>query len=321
MELPGCNAVKFQIRDLEHELTTEAWQAPYENENSFGDTYGEHRLELELHLMDYEDLAEYARMRGLEVVVTACQHTVVDEINQYIKPERWKVASRDLGNVPLLKRLAKLDPTTIILSTGMATHSDIDRALVHFSNTTHEIWLLHCISEYPARYGNLQLRGIIQLQQYIQKGTFASKTCKRVGFSDHTAGVMAPALAVMLGATVIEKHITVDHDMKGSDHAGSMDREGFRRVVRDIRNAELANQYCGRMDTGLISPGEGATWEKIGRSVAYTRNLQIGTELQEDDLVMVSPPEGLDWEQAMELIGQPLKINTHRNQLLSPEHF
>ena len=322
-KLKKANAVKFQIRDLDYELNEDSYLKEYKSVNAFADTYGKHREYLEIPIEEYKDLAEEARDKGLDVVVTVCSPTIIEKIKKIIKPDAWKVASRDLGNVPLLEAINEVDPKKVILSSGMHQLADIEEAVYRLV-LPEIIGILHCISVYPTKYEDLNLRGMEQIKENFKS---YNGTTFKIGFSDHTAGVLAPSVAVALGAQIIEKHITLDHSMKGSDHFGSMNREGWFRVVRDIRNTEKAISLCQRLNDGIKNPEEQKTWNKIGRVACYKNNINKGQYLEIEDVIMLSPPSnghltGISWEDAYKFNNKPLQKDVKENEMIIPElHF
>ena len=316
-ELKKCDAVKFQIRDLNHELTVEAWQALYRNKNSFGETYGQHREYLELSLDDYRKLAVQAREKGLEVVVTICNPGIVDEIAEKIKPDRYKIASRDITNIPLIKKISTLKPKHVIFSSGFACTDSLSVAYSYFTEATKRS-ILYCVSEYPTQYEKLNFEQI----DVLKKRFFGIVS---VGFSDHTSGVLAPAVAVAHGAELVEKHITLNRQMKGSDHEGSMDSEGFRRCVRDIRNTEKmigGSQKFTLRGNPVFDKETQKKWNVIGRSCAYKKDMEEGEKLLEKNIVMISPPSGMDFEKVRkDYIGKPVLIRVKKNATIKDSHF
>src|SRR5512133_2212876 len=229
-ELMPTNAVKLTRRDLNEELSASEMHRPYDNPNSFGKTYGEHRAFLELNDEQHFEIYRYAKSKGLEFVETLCAKGCLSMLKLFT-PDRLKVASRDLTNLPLLEAMAETK-IPIILSTGMTGKKELDDALKIITKYHSNISILHCLSQYPSEYQNINLRSIQFLKENYPQYT--------IGYSDHSIGILMPAVAVGLGAEIIEKHITLDRSMKGTDHRGSLEPEGIWRMVRDIRNTEYA---------------------------------------------------------------------------------
>lgn len=305
--LPGVDAIKFTKRDLDEELTDEAANRLYISPHAFGATYLEHRKALELSIEQHKELEEYAHSKGLDFVETLCSPGCLQLLDK-VKVDVIKVASRDVTNIPLLEELAKLD-TPIIISSGMCSLKELNEAVKILLRASKEIAILHCISEYPAKYENINLLSIPFLKEQFPGHT--------IGYSDHSIGIMIPAAAVALGAKIIEKHITLSRTMKGSDHAGSLEPEGLWRVVRDIRNAESS---LGSKNKKL-HPAVKATRERLGRSLALQVPLSKGETLNERHLCMRSPGTGMSWEDRKTIIGKKAKKDIPANSLLNRSYF
>ncbi|MBR5801728.1 MAG: N-acetylneuraminate synthase family protein, partial [Alistipes sp.] len=228
IDLKPMNAVKMTKRDLNEELTVSQMNRIYDTPHSFGRTYGEHRAFLELDDEAHYEVYKYAKSLGLDFIETLCAKGCLSMLKLFT-PDYLKVASRDLTNLPLLEALAETK-IPIILSTGMAGKQELDNALDIITHYHNDISILHCVSQYPTHPDNLNLNTIKYLKRHYPQYT--------IGFSDHTIGISAPVVAVGMGAEIIEKHITIDRRMKGTDQAGSLGPDGVNRMIRDIRIAE-----------------------------------------------------------------------------------
>lgn len=301
----GADAVKFCKRDLNTELTISAYNKPYDNPNSFGITYGEHREFLELNENEYAILKDYADSKGIIFFASVCGKKSVELLDRLGCP-LFKIASRDLTNLPLIKHIAsKYKP--IILSTGMSSLEEIYDA-VNLISTFHEnIILMHCTSEYPTPYKDVNLNVMGSL-----KGIFPN--CL-IGFSGHTIGVITPVIASCLGAVAVEKHITLARCMKGTDHVGALEPDGLKRVCRDIRNLELSFGD----DEIKILPNELINRKKLGRSIVSVDNFQKGTILEERMLIMKSPGNGLTAKHINSFIGKRLKHDIEMDHIFTKE--
>lgn len=304
-KLMPMNAVKMTRRDLNEELSASEMHRPYENPNSFGKTYGEHRAFLELNDEQHFEVYRYAKAKGLEFVETLCAKGCLSMLRLFT-PDRLKVASRDLTNLPLLEAMAETR-IPMILSTGMTGKKELDDALEVIIRYHSEISILHCLSQYPSEYQNINLKTIAYLkEQYPQY---------KIGYSDHSIGILMPAVAVGMGAEIIEKHITLDRNMKGTDHRGSLEPEGIWRMVRDIRNTEYAIGEYGM----FISEKVTDTRIKLERSIATLRMMDAGETVTEADLHMLSPGNGFKWADRERVIGKHLKIAVPANEIIYPE--
>lgn len=307
IDIQPINAVKLTKRDLSEELSSSQMNRPYDNPNSFGKTYGAHRQFLELSDEAHFEVYKYAKSLGLDFVETLCAKGCLSMLRLFT-PDRLKVASRDLTNLPLLEALAETR-IPIILSTGMAGKKELDEALAVITKYHDNIAILHCVSQYPTEPDNLNLLTIRYLQKYYGQYT--------IGFSDHTIGIAAPIVAVGMGAKIIEKHITIDRGMKGTDQKGSLGPDGVRRMVRDIR---LAEHWMGTEDL-YIDRSVAASKVKLERSIASNKDLEVGHIITEDDIHMLSPGDGFKWSERTQLIGKTLKTAVPKNEIIYPKYL
>ncbi len=302
-ELPGVDAIKFTKRDLSEELTVDAYNVPYESPHAYGATYGRHREKLELSYEEHAELEQYARSRGIGFVETLTSIKTV-KLLETVNVDAIKVASRDLTNLPLLEELAKAKKR-IILSTGMGGEGDIDDALDVITRHHDDVAILHCVSQYPADYENINLMSIPYLQERYPYD---------IGFSDHSIGVVMAPVAVALGARIIEKHITVSRAMKGTDHAGSLEPDGLWRMVRDIRNTETALGELKKTIPEAVATAK----EKLSRSLAASRDIRAGEVIGEEDLCMLSPGTGIPWTQRDTVVGRTAANDIQSQTLIVP---
>ena len=302
MQLRPMDAVKLTKRDLSEELAASQMNRPYDSPHSFGRTYGEHRAFLELSDEEHFEVFKHAKAQGLDFVETFCSIGCLSLLKLFT-PDRLKVASRDLTNLPLLEALAETK-IPIILSTGMAGKEELDRALEVIERFHSDISILHCVSEYPTLPPHLNLRTIPYLLKHYGK--------YKNGFSDHTIGIAAPAVAVGMGAEIIEKHITIDRRMKGTDQKGSLGPDGVNRMVRDIRIAEM---WLGEEDL-TIEPAVAAAKAKLERSIATRYPLKKGHVITEEDLHLLSPGDGFKWSEKDKVIGRRLRDDIGADEIV-----
>jgi sialic acid synthase len=180
----------------------------------------------------------------------------------------------------------------IILSTGMAGRKELDDALEVVTREHEQISILHCVSQYPTRPENVNLLTVSWLKKNYARYT--------IGYSDHTIGISTPVAAVAMGARIIEKHITLDRMMKGTDQAGSLGIDGINRMMRDIRVMEM---QLGTEDI-FISEGVEMAKVKLERSIATKRHIRAGEVITEADLHMLSPGDGFKWAQKADVVGR-----------------
>jgi sialic acid synthase len=301
-KLMPMNAIKMTRRDLNEELSASEMLRPYDNPNSFGKTYGEHRAFLELNDEQHFEVYQYAKSKGLEVVETLCAKGCLSMLRLFI-PDRLKVASRDLTNLPLLEAMAETK-IPMIFSTGMTGQKELGDALEVVTKYHENISILHCLSQYPSEYQNINLLTISFLKEHYPQYT--------IGYSDHSIGILMPAVAVGMGAEIIEKHITLDRNMKGTDHRGSLEPNGIWRMVRDIRNTEYAIGEYGMFVNDKVQ----ATRVKLERSVASVRPIATGETITEKDLHMLSPGDGFKWADRNLIIGKKALVDIPANEVI-----
>ena len=277
----------------------------YDTPNSFGRTYGEHRAFLELSDEEHLEVYNYAKSLGLDFVETLCAIGCLSLLKLFT-PDRLKVASRDLTNLPLLSALAETK-IPIILSTGMAGKKELDDALDIITRYHNNISILHCVSQYPTQPDNLNLNTILYLKEHY--GQY------KIGFSDHTIGISAPIIAVGMGAEIIEKHITIDRRMKGTDQAGSLGPDGVNRMIRDIRVAE---RWLGIKDL-YIEKSVTSSKIKLERSIASKRAISKGEVITEMDIHMLSPGDGFKWCDKDKIIGKIALKDIPANEIIYPD--
>jgi len=223
--LAGCEAVKFQKRTIDVVYTPEELAKP--RETPFGETNGDLKRGLEFGQSEYQQIDEYCRNKPIAWTASCWDEASVDFIDQF-NPPFYKIASASLTDDALLRHTrAKGKP--IVLSTGMSTLDQIDHAVEMLG--TENLVLLHCCSTYPAQYAELNLRVI---------PTFRERYGVPIGYSGHETGIASSVAAAALGACVVERHVTMDRSLWGSDHAASLEPNGIMRVVRDIRLVEMA---------------------------------------------------------------------------------
>lgn len=221
----NCNAVKFQKRTVE--VVYSAEELARARESPFGNTNGDLKYALEFGLDEYQAIDQYCRAKGIRWLASCWDEKSVDFIGQFDVP-CYKVASACLTDDELLRH-TRSRGKPILLSTGMSTLDQVDHAVELLGK--EELVILHSCSTYPAYYEELNLRVIPLLRQ---------RYGVPVGYSGHETGLPSSVSAVALGACVVERHITLDRSMWGSDHAASLEPNGITRLVRDIRLIETS---------------------------------------------------------------------------------
>jgi N-acetylneuraminate synthase len=221
----GCEAVKFQKRTVDVVYTPAELAKP--RESPFGETNGDLKRGLEFGQSEYAELDAYCRSKGIAWTASCWDEASVDFIDQF-DPPFYKIASASLTDDALLRHTrAKGKP--IVLSTGMSTIEQLDHAVDVLGKA--DLVLLHTCSTYPAQYPELNLRVIATLRE---------RYGVPIGYSGHETGIASSVAATVLGACIVERHVTLDRSLWGSDHAASLEPNGIIRVIRDIRLVEQA---------------------------------------------------------------------------------
>lgn len=289
----GVDYVKFQTFKAETIVSPKAKKADYQAKN-IGDTDDSQfnmLKKLELSDSDHHELIKYADQKGIAFFSTAFDVEGVKYLNQ-LGLDRFKVPSGEITNYPYLRAIAQLGKP-VILSTGMATLGEIEDAihvLRTFGIKRKDITVLHCNTEYPTPMEDVNLK--------------AMKTIGRafgvaIGYSDHTLGIEVPIAATALGATVIEKHFTLDRNLPGPDHKASLEPQELKAMVLAIRNIELAIAGNGRKEP---SKSEVKNKEIARKSIHLSKALQQGDILTEDNIIALRPGDGIsamEWERVM----------------------
>jgi len=303
----GANAVKFQKRNNKKLYTKAMYNKPYDNEDSFGLTYGEHREFLEFERDEYKALKKCADDNNVEFMCTAFDEDSADFLEE-LGVASYKLASGDLTNIPLIKYVAKLNKP-IFLSTGAATLDEVRLAYETVLKYHNKLCLLHTTCTYPTDYSDLHMRVIQTLKKEFPEAL--------IGYSGHDNGILAAILAYMLGATVIEKHFTINHAWKGTDHKFSLEPEGLRKQVRDLsRLLEALGE-----PQKIVRDIEAGAKAKMGKSIYTSRPMSAGERITADSVCMKSPAGGMQPYQLDAVIGKILNVNLPEEALILPDHL
>jgi N-acetylneuraminate synthase/sialic acid synthase len=302
-KLAGAHAVKLQKRDNRGLYTRAAYNKSYDNENSFGATYGEHREFLEFGEREYTDLQAYAKELGVDFFSTAFDAVSADFLESLDVPA-YKIASGDLKSVPLLKHVAGFGKPMIV-STGGAMIEDVQRAYDAIMPINEQLAILQCTAGYPAAFDELDLRVISTYRERFPGAV--------IGFSSHDNGVAMPVAAYMLGARIVEKHFTLNRASKGTDHAFSLEPVGLRKMVRDLDRTFRA------MGDGQkkVYDSEKAPIVKMGKSLVVARDLPSGHVVGPNDVVMKSPAGGIPPYELDRVLGCTTLKALHEDDFLS----
>lgn len=290
--LAGVDAIKFQTWKTELLVTQNAEMADYQVDNTKQKRSQFDMLkELELSYDSFRELKEYCDLKNIQFMSTPDEETSADFLNSI--QDVFKIGSGELNNFPFLKHIAKFNKP-IIISTGMGYLSEVAQAIdiLRDSNLSNDkITILHATTDYPTKFEDVNLQAMITL-----KNAFPGIA---VGYSDHTLGIEVPVAAVALGATVIEKHFTLDKEMIGPDHKASLEPLELKNMVDAIRNIEVA------LGNGWKEPTETErkNLKLVRKSIVADKDIPQGTLITEDLLSVRRPGNGLAPSRWKEVIG------------------
>jgi len=274
----GADAVKLQKRDNRNLYTKAMYEKCYDHENSFGVTYGEHREALEFGWDEYKELMNYAREIGITMFATAFDFPSADFLAKLDVPA-FKIASGDLKNIPFLTYVAKFHKPMIV-STGGGAMEDVKRAYDAIMPINRQLCFLQCTAGYPAAFEELNLGVITTFRERFPNIV--------IGLSSHDNGIAMAVAGYMLGARVIEKHFTLNHTWKGTDHAFSLEPTGLKKMVRDLRRVRVATgDGVKRVYETEVNP-----MIKMGKKLVAARDLPAGHAIRREDIAVKSPETG-----------------------------
>jgi N-acetylneuraminate synthase len=300
----GADAVKFQTWITEKLVTQAAPMAEYQQHNLQRDDSQFAMLkELELSQSVFRELKTYAEQRGILFFSTPDEEDSADFLEALGVP-LFKIGSGEVTNVPFLRHIAAKNKP-MILSTGMSYLYEVEQAVRTIESTgNQQLFLLHCVSNYPAQPEECNLHAMDTLRQAFQYP---------VGFSDHTMGIEVAIAAVAQGACIIEKHLTLDKTLPGPDHAASLDAAEFAHMVRAIRLVEAA------LGSGRKAPtaSELETRKVVQKSIVAKHALSAGTVLTAADVALRRAGNGLPARYLEMLIGKTLRRDLAEDEILS----
>lgn len=289
----GVDIIKFQTFKSEKLVSKAARQAEYQQRNIGKEDEGQLAMlkKLELSQEDHEELIAYCNERGIRFFSTAFDMDSIEFLHS-LNMGLWKIPSGEITNYPYLRKIAQYQEP-VILSTGMCELVDIEAALnvlLEFGLKKEQITILHCNTEYPTPFADVNLKAMLEIGE---------KFGVQIGYSDHTKGIEVPIAAVALGATVIEKHFTLDKNMEGPDHKASLEPAELKAMVSAIRNIESA------LGTGhkTISESERKNIEIARKSIVAARPIKAGELLTEENLTIKRPGNGINPMRWNEVVG------------------
>jgi sialic acid synthase SpsE/sugar phosphate isomerase/epimerase/CBS domain-containing protein len=286
----GANAVKLQVRDLDSLYTKSVLNDSLKAEH--GTQYLLNELKKsELPSNYLKELCDYSQQIGIVLIGTPFDLKSIDLLEQVGIPA-YKIGSPDFTNIPLIEKVAGLGKPMII-STGMSTEHEIQAVIEKLNKWGVDYALLHCNSTYPASIVDLNLKYINKLK------TLSNRV---VGYSGHERGYLPTLAAVSMGAKIIERHFTLDNNAEGPDHSSSLEPDDFRKMVFDIRQIEDALGDEKR----IFNQGEQVNRIALGKSLVFARNMELGEEITQTDLVCKTPAKGVSPLELENFIGKVL---------------
>lgn len=302
----GADAVKFQTFKAEESTGAYAAKADYQTKNDRTDeSQFEMIKRLELPFDDFEIIQKYCYERGI-VFISTPDGTESLKYLEGLDVPLIKVGSSEVTNLDFLKDVGRVNKP-IILSTGMSTLGEVEKAInAIYSTGNRDISLMHCTTDYPTSVEDVNLKAMLTMRDAFKL---------HVGLSDHTLGFESAIAATALGAEFIEKHITLDRNMKGPDHKASMPKQEFKHYVQYIRNTEKL------LGDGIKKPTKKETiiMNQTRRSILAAKDLKKGTIIERDMMVYKRPGYGISPELSYILVGRELKRDLKKDELLKWE--
>lgn len=290
----GVDIIKFQTFKASKLVKKDAKQAEYQKKNigDGNDSQYDMLKKLELSKENHEELVAYCNEKGIRFWSTAFDLDSLDYL-QSLNLGLWKIPSGEITNYPYIRKIAQYGEP-VIMSTGMCDEKDIHNAmdvLAKFGLSKDKITILHCNTQYPTPYEDVNLKAMFTIKKDFGVN---------IGYSDHTRGIEVSIAAVALGATVIEKHFTLDRNMSGPDHKASLEPDELKAMVSAIRNIEKA------LGDGVkkVSPSEKANIEVARKSIVAAYKIKKGETLTKDNLTVKRPGTGISPIKWPEVIGK-----------------
>lgn len=298
----GADAIKFQTFKAENLVTKKADKADYQKENTTEDSQYEMLKNLELSFEVYYELKNYCDSKGIKFLSTPFDIESATLLNK-LDVNCFKISSGDLTDLNLLEQIAIMNKP-VILSTGMANLGEVEIAI----NTIREysdnkIILLHCTSNYPTKYEDVNLKAMKTLHDAFKL---------EVGYSDHTNGIEVAIAAVAMGAKVIEKHFTLDKSMNGPDHKASLDVEEFKNMVTAIRNIEIS--FGDGIKKANLS--EENTKKVARKSLVTTMKVQKGQIIEPFMVTCKRPDGGIKPKYMKNIVGKKALNDIEQDQMI-----
>lgn len=307
----GADYIKFQTFKTELNISKKAKKAKYQEKNTgLNESQFQMVKKLELSFDDFVLIEKKCKDLNIGFMSTGFDIPSLNFLNTF-SPEYYKIPSGELTNKPYLEYLGKL-AKKIILSTGMADLDEIKQAIFILEKVgvdKKKIIVLHCNTEYPTPFNDVNLLAMLQIKKEIGV---------EIGYSDHTLGIEVPIAAVALGAKIIEKHFTLDRSLPGPDHLASLEPDELKAMVNGIRNIELAIS-----GSGIKEASESEKSNKIiaRKSIHIWKNLKIGHILSYSDLIMKRPGDGISPMEIDSVLGKKTTKNLTEDTKLEWKHL
>ena len=302
----GVDFVKFQTFKAGNLVTKQAKRAAYQDKNTQdNDSQYEMLKKLELSQAVHQELIDYCAQKGVQFLSTGFDFESL-EFLAGLGITIAKIPSGEITNLPYLRKVATLFPE-VILSTGMANISEIKDAIKVLTDngvSKDKITVLHCNTEYPTPMEDVNLKAMLHIQRELGVP---------VGYSDHTLGIEVPIAAVALGATVIEKHFTLDKTLPGPDHKASLEPEELKAMVSAIRNIEKAVGGSGIKE---VSASEAKNKPIVRKSIVAAKKIVKGESFTVENLTVKRPGIGISPMQWDEVIGKTAKKDFEEDDLI-----
>jgi len=304
----GADAVKFQTFKTENNISKLADKAEYQKKTT-GSNKSQLEMikKLEISFDDFVKLKKYCDKKGIMFLSTPFDHQSIDFLYDLV--DIYKIPSGEIINYPYLKHIAAKNKP-LIMSTGMANLGEVEEAIntIRSVNSKAKISLLHCTTNYPTPYEEVNLKAM---------QTLAAAFKLPVGYSDHTLGIEVPIAAVVIGAKIIEKHFTLDKNLPGPDHKASLEPNELKEMVKVIRNIEVA------LGDGIKKPNrsEIEIMKVARRSLIASRDIKVGEIIKESDIAIKRPGTGILPKFKEIIIGMKLLNDIRQDEPFRWENF
>lgn len=297
----GADYVKFQSFDVDYLILKKTKTATYQQKNLKNKITQYSMLKkYQLAESNHKQLINYSKKKKIKFLSTAFEEKSLNLLKKY-KLDYIKIPSGEITNYPFLRKIAKLEKK-VLISTGMATVDEIKRALEVLNKRKKDVTILHCTSDYPANLKDLNLKFINRLKQFGYE----------VGYSDHSASVITPSIAVALGCKVVEKHFTLSKNLKGPDHKASLEPKELTKMIKYIRDTE---KMLGSNEK-IITKSEQKTKLLVRKSIVASKNIKKGEFFSLKNITTKRPGSGLSPFKIKKFLGKKSIKNYKKDQLI-----